>query len=159
MGWRLFWEVHCFPLPKHLVRRSFILEIIGLRWIRCISIGRYNVLRTCRWFPPMVEERSYRDEGAEANAALFFALWNTNTETYITFFIKCVWMNECVSEWICEWMSEGHLPKLPDLPHHPGLIMFAAVQTTTLCLETTQNTETPWAVWAMDDTLSEVNTS
>ena len=58
-----------------------------------------------------------------------------------------------------EWMSEGHLLKLPDLLHHPGLIIFAAVQTTTLRLETTQNTETPWVVWAMDDNLSEVNTS
>ena len=40
-------------------------------------------------------------------------------------------------------MSEGHLPKLPDLLPHPGLIMFEAVQTTALHLETTQNTETP----------------
>ena len=69
------------------------------------------------------------------------------------------WVSEYVCEWICEWMSEGHLPKLPDLLHHPGLIMFAAVQTTTLRLETTQNTETPWVVWAMDDTLYTVNTS
>ena len=56
-------------------------------------------------------------------------------------------------------LSEWHLPKLPDLRHHPGLIMFAAVQITTLRLETTQTKETPWVVWAMDDTLYEVNTS
>ena len=64
-----------------------------------------------------------------------------------------VWMNEC------EWMSEGHLLKLPDLPLHPGLIIFAAEQLTALCFETTQNTEIPLVVWAMDDTLYEVNKS
>ena len=67
-------------------------------------------------------------------------------------------MNEYVSEGVCEWMSEGHLLKLPDLPHHPALIMFAAVQLPLSCLKTTQR-DTVSSLLAMDDTLNEVNTS
>ena len=37
-----------------------------------------------------LEVMTFRREEVEANAALFFGLGNTNTETQILFFIKCV---------------------------------------------------------------------